>query len=215
MQKRIRFNALASPRGRSVSIKVKCTLRLLLPLLLMLRESFFNTSCIADIMKWPPFPSPPSSLHLARISLYAHLFFSSFALLFLCRLLLFHLAFAFYFPLYFYSSVIRSLRWRPSEAMDHCGRPSSRLCWPGYVLLHLSGVMKSQSPNPGSKQLKLKLKLKLHQQQQQEQLIENGICSRAFQAVSSQSLSLPLSFSVSLLLFFGCWHNFYICFVFI
>lgn len=79
-------------------------------LLHLLRESFFNTSCIADIMKWPldrptdeSLPQSPEQtahlsvhvpfshfirlpvlaslrLHLATISLYAHLFFPSFSL---------------------------------------------------------------------------------------------------------------------------------------
>lgn len=133
-------------------------------LLHLLRESFFNTSCIADIMKWPPdrslpqspliFPSTSTSLslalslspvvpslrlHLATISLYAHLFFPSFSLD--SRSLS-----TFIISLGVCFAPISSFLCFPSPLSYY--RSLRSACLPGHVLLHLSGVMKSPSPRP-------------------------------------------------------------------
>lgn len=83
--KRIRFNARRNaPRVSSgtSSIKVKCTcigrhapLFCVPPLCQhhLLRESFFNTSCIADIMKWPPDRLTDGSLPQSPWNRTAHL----------------------------------------------------------------------------------------------------------------------------------------------
>lgn len=166
--KRIRFNARRNaprvPSGTS-SIKVKCTcigrhapLSCVPPLCQhhLLRESFFNTSCIADIMKWPPdrptdgslpqspwntvpgtepliFPSMPLSirlpcalpslrLHLATISLYAHLFFPSFSLD--SRSLS---TFIISLGVCFAPAPSPPACTSSPPAIDHCGRPACRV----------------------------------------------------------------------------------------
>lgn len=161
--KRIRFNArFNSPRRPSgaASIKVKCTCiarHTPLPpplspvpalcLLHLLRESFFNTSCIADIMKWPPDrPTdgslPQSSEQTAHLSV--HVSLSRFIPL-PCRAFT-SPAFshniplrAFVFPIIFarlslfvdfyyftWRLLCYHLHLLLSPTIDHCGRPACR-----------------------------------------------------------------------------------------
>lgn len=175
--KRIRFNARRNaprvPSGTS-SIKVKCTcigrhapLCCVPPLCQhhLLRESFFNTSCIADIMKWPPdsptdgslpqspwnrpliFPSMPLSIRLPCAAITSPAFSHNIPLrafvfpIIFARLSLFVDFYYFTWRLLCYCSLSLLL-------FSSCHRSLRSACLPGYVLLHLSSVMKSPRPSP-------------------------------------------------------------------